>query len=67
MMEVKAISPEPFPKARPSASADVSRRAERKRLLAMTVEERIREALALPRRFRDLLPGEAKSTDGTRT
>jgi hypothetical protein len=64
---VKTIPPGPFPKACPSASADASRAAEKKRLLAMTVEERIREALSLPKRFRQLIHARAKSANGTGT
>ncbi len=55
-----------FPKARRSACADASREAERKRLLAMTVEERILEALSLKRRFQDLIPKDKGSTHGPR-
>lgn len=57
--DVNAKAPDStFPKARPSASADASRAAEYARLRAMTVEERIKEALSLKHRFQALLPTE---------
>jgi hypothetical protein len=52
-------SPTPFPKARPSASADASKAAEVKRLRSMTVEQRVRESLDLKNRFKALLPKES--------
>lgn len=45
-----------FPTARPSASMRASRAAELARLRSMTVEQRIKEALALADRFRGVIP-----------
>ena len=49
-------SPSGFPPARPSASADASRAAEMRRVCAMTVEQRIVEALSLHHQLRDFIP-----------
>jgi len=49
-----------FPKSRPSDSVDASRAAELKRLRAMTVKERILEALSLNDRYADLLRPEKR-------
>ena len=43
-------------KSRPSASAAASRRAEMRRIEAMSVEERIRTALGMRRRLAKLKP-----------
>lgn len=64
---VNRVPPQPFPGPRPSASADASRAAERKRLLAMTVEQRIREALSLHRQFQELIAEPGKYPHGTRS
>jgi len=48
-------SPPAFPKARPSVSADACRDAEIKRVSAMTVEERIVEALSLHQPFGNVI------------
>jgi len=52
----------PFPKIRPSASADASRAAEIDRLRSMSVEERIKESLSLSRHFRHLIPASKETT-----
>ena len=44
----------PHPEARRSASADASLRAEVRRVEKMTVEERIRAALSMGKRFKGL-------------
>jgi hypothetical protein len=62
---VKILPNQEFPKARPSVSAAASRSAERRRLLTMTVEERIREALSLHLRFRDLIAKAKDSSNGS--
>jgi|GEM_PF-1468693 len=47
----KSIAP-----SRPSASAEAAPRAEMARIEAMSIEERVKSALSLPRRFSCLAP-----------
>jgi hypothetical protein len=55
----------PFPKKRRSSSADASRAAEIKRLQGMSVEQRIKEALSLGRRYRGLIRTKMDHPNGT--
>jgi len=55
----------PFPKKRRSSSAEASRAAEVKRLRGMSVEQRIKEALSLDRRFRGFILPRKDRAGGT--
>lgn len=55
-MANKSPSASTLPAVRPSRSAAASRRAEMRRVERMTVEERIRAALTMSRRFAWLRP-----------
>jgi len=50
-----------FPRLRPSASQNASRQAEIARVRRMTVEERVKAALGLGRRFAALQPAPRKA------
>ena len=50
-----------FPRLRPSVSQDASRQAEIARVRRMTVEERVKAALGLGRRFAALKPAPRKA------